>query len=130
MPAILDADAVRKKLAALPVERFDAGNTVLRTGSSTGKLYVLHEGAVETVKDGISLGSVTEPGAVFGEISALLDRPHTADVRALAASTFHVAPRSLVQSDATVALYVAVIMARRIDAANRSLIEARGSLPP
>jgi CRP/FNR family transcriptional regulator, cyclic AMP receptor protein len=130
MAAILDIHAVRRKLAALPVERFAAGQTLLGTGSSTGKLFVLEKGGVETVKDGLSLGTVTEPGAVFGEIAALLDRPHTADVRTLAASTFHVAPRSLVQTDAAVALYVATIMARRIEAANRSLIAVRGSLPP
>ena len=34
---------------------------------------------------------VTEPGAVFGELSVLLDQPHTADVRAVTASQFHVA---------------------------------------
>jgi len=130
MPAILDIDAVRTKIAAMPVECFEAGETVLRTGASTGKLFVLNDGEVETVKDGMALGTVSEPGAVFGEISALLDRPHTADVRALATSTFHIAPRGVVQSDPALALYVATIMAQRIDAANRSLIEARGSLPP
>ena len=34
---------------------------------------------------------MTEPGAVFGELSVLLDQPHTADVRARKASQFHVA---------------------------------------
>lgn len=129
MAAILDIDAVRRKLAALPVEHFAAGQTLLGAGASTGKLFVLARGGVETVKDGLSLGTVTEPGAVFGEIAALLDRPHTADVRTLAKSTIQVASRSLVQTDAAVALYVATIMARRIEAANRSLVRVRGSLP-
>ena len=34
---------------------------------------------------------MTESGAVFGELSVLLDQPHTADVRALEASQFHIA---------------------------------------
>jgi CRP-like cAMP-binding protein len=34
---------------------------------------------------------VAEPGAVFGELSVLLDQPHTADVRALETSQFHIA---------------------------------------
>jgi hypothetical protein len=34
---------------------------------------------------------MAEPGVVFGEISALLDKPHTADVLTLAPSQFHVA---------------------------------------
>ena len=33
--------------------------------------------------------------AVFGELSALLDQPHTADVRALETSKFHVADAAL-----------------------------------
>jgi len=130
MAAILDIDAVRRKLASLPVEHFAAGQMLLGAGASTGKVFVLEKGGVETVKDGLSLGTVTEPGAVFGEIAALLDRPHTADVRTLAPSIFHVAPRSLVQTDAAVALYVATIIAGRIEAANRSLIAVRASLPP
>ena len=34
---------------------------------------------------------MAEPGAVFGELSVLLDKPHTAEVRALEPSQFHVA---------------------------------------
>jgi CRP/FNR family cyclic AMP-dependent transcriptional regulator len=42
-------------------------------------------------KNGVEIATVTEPGAVFGELSVLLDQPHTADVRALEASQFYVA---------------------------------------
>jgi CRP/FNR family transcriptional regulator, cyclic AMP receptor protein len=38
---------------------------------------------------------VMEPGAVFGELSALLNQPHTADVRTLEASEFRVAQADL-----------------------------------
>jgi CRP-like cAMP-binding protein len=65
---------------------------------------------------------VTEPGAVFGEISALLNCPHTADVRALATSEFHVAHPTAIQ-DPTVLLYVAKILARRLDDGNQALVE-------
>src|SRR3974377_354528 len=45
---------------------------------------------VAVAKEGVEIARVTDPGAVFGEISALLDQPH-ADVRALTSSQFHVA---------------------------------------
>ena len=64
---------------------------MLAAASTTGRLLILKEGAVEVVKDGVEIAKVTEPGAVFGELSVLLDQPHTADVRALKASQFHVA---------------------------------------
>jgi CRP-like cAMP-binding protein len=76
---------------ALPLATFQAGETVLAAGSRTGQLLILKKGAVAIVKDGIQLARVAEPGAVFGELATLLDQPHTADVRALETSQFHVA---------------------------------------
>jgi hypothetical protein len=40
--------------------------------------------------EGRQITTVAEPGAFFGEMSVLLARPHTATVRALEPSTFHV----------------------------------------
>ena len=51
---------------------------------------------------------MVEPGAVFGELSALLDQPHTADVRALETSQFHVTDAAdLLAQDSVALLYVA-----------------------
>ena len=81
----------QKSLAALPVTTYQAGETVLGNGSRTNELLILRDGNVAVLKEGVEIAKVTEPGAVFGEISALLDCPHTADVRALTTSQFHVA---------------------------------------
>jgi CRP/FNR family transcriptional regulator, cyclic AMP receptor protein len=43
------------------------------------------------VKEDVEIAKVAEPGAVFGELSVLLDQPHTAHVRALETSQFLVA---------------------------------------
>ena len=72
---------------------------------------------------------VAEPGAVFGELSTLLDQPHTADVRALETSQFHVADAAaLLVQDPLVLLYVAAVLARRLDAANQALIELKSQV--
>src|SRR5262245_1963938 len=71
----------QRKLATLPLVTYRAGETVLSAASTTGRLLILKGGAVAVVKEGVEIARVTEPGAVFGELSVLLDQPHTADVR-------------------------------------------------
>jgi len=78
----------QKRLATLPLATYQAGETVLAAGSRSGRLLILRKGAVAIVKEAIEIAKVAEPGAVFGELSALLDQPHTADVRALETSQF------------------------------------------
>jgi CRP/FNR family cyclic AMP-dependent transcriptional regulator len=91
MTLIPDTAVFQKSLAALPLATYQPGEIPLTAGSKTGLLLILKKGAVAIVKDGIEVAKVTEPGAVFGELSALLDKPHTADVRALETTEFHVA---------------------------------------
>jgi CRP/FNR family transcriptional regulator, cyclic AMP receptor protein len=115
-----------RKLASFPLATYQAGETVLTAGSTTGRLLILREGAVAVVKEGVEIAKVTEPGAVFGELSVLLDQPHTAEVRALEASQFHVADAaSLLRVDPVALLYVATVLAQRLDSANQALIELK-----
>src|SRR5262249_59152660 len=93
------------------------------------KLLLLKQGVVEVVKEGTQIARISEPGAIFGELAALLDQPHTADVRNLERSAFHVADAAtLLANDPTVALYVAAILAGRLDAANVALVEIKHQL--
>jgi CRP-like cAMP-binding protein len=84
-----DPEVWRARLAALPLATYEAGETVFAEGTKTGRLLILKSGAVAIVKGDTEIATVAEPGAVFGELSALLDQPHSADVRALEASEFH-----------------------------------------
>ena len=123
---IPDIAVFQKKLATLPLATYQAGETVLSAASTTGQLLILKEGAVAIVKEGVEIARVTEPGAVFGELSVLLDQPHTADVRALEASQFHVADAAtLLKGDPIALLYVATVLAQRLDSANRGLLELK-----
>jgi CRP-like cAMP-binding protein len=125
----LDPAAFWTKLRALPVARFEIGETVLLAGVSSGRILVLKSGTVEVVRNGTRLAEVSEPGAVFGELSLLLGRPHTADVRALAPTEFHVADAArLLAEDPATLVYVTVLLARRLDATNQALIEVRRQL--
>ena len=126
MPLIPDIAVFRRKLASLPLATYQAGETVLSAASTTGRLLILKEGAVAVEKEGVEIARVTKPGAVFGELSVLLDQPHTADVRALEASQFHVADAAtILRIDPIALLYVATVLAQRLDSANRGLVELK-----
>jgi CRP/FNR family transcriptional regulator, cyclic AMP receptor protein len=127
MPSLIpDFATLETRLAGLPVVKHRAREVVLTAGSQTGGLLFLRSGTVEVVKDGVQIASVNVPGSVFGEQAVLLDQPHTADVRTLEQSEFYVADApAILAADPTVALYVAVTLARRLDAANRWLVAVK-----
>ena len=129
MLLIPDAPSFQKSLAALPLTTYQADETVLAAGSRTGRLLFLKNGAVAVVRQGIEIDWSAKPGMVFGEMSALLNRPHTADVRALETSQFHVANAAdLLAQDHVALLYVAAVLARRLDAANQAVIDLKKAL--
>ena len=120
MPSLIpDFATLERTLAGLPVVKHRAREVLLTAGSKTGALLFLRSGTVEVVKDGVQIASVNAPGSVFGEQAVLLDQPHTADVRTLEQSEFYVADApAMLAGDPTVAVYIAAILARRLDAAN------------
>jgi CRP/FNR family transcriptional regulator, cyclic AMP receptor protein len=129
MALIPDAAKIQKSLAMLPISTYEAGEMVIAAGATTGKLLLLRQGVVEVVREGTQIARISEPGSVFGELAALLDKPHTADVRALERSEFNVADAAtLLTSDPAATLYIAAILAARLDAANVALIEVKRQL--
>jgi CRP-like cAMP-binding protein len=110
-----------------PVQRFDAGKLVLEQRHDSGRLYVLLEGEVEVFREGVRIAKASTPGAVFGEMSALLGGAHTATVRTRKPSTFAVVddPRSFLASSAEASLHVAELLARRLDALNKYLVDVK-----
>jgi CRP/FNR family cyclic AMP-dependent transcriptional regulator len=123
VPLTQDTEVWQRRFAAFPLASYGAGETVFSEGTKTGRLLILKTGLVSIVKGG------TEPGVIFGEISALLDQPHTADVRTLEPSQFHVADAAafLVQDPAAL-LYVATTLARRLDHTNQAFLELKAQL--
>jgi CRP/FNR family transcriptional regulator, cyclic AMP receptor protein len=129
MSLIPDKATFQKNFAALPLSTYQAGETVIADGSRTGRLLILKKGTVAIVKEGTEIARVAEPGAVFGELSVLLDQPHAADVRALETSQFHVADATTLLTQNPIAvLYVATMLAHRLDGANHTLIQLKHQL--
>ncbi len=129
MAFIPDLAAFKKSLASLPVATFEPGQTVLAAGSTTGQLFILRQGLVEVVRDGLQIATVSEPGSVFGELAVILNKPHTADVRAIERSEFHVAnASSLLTENVAALLYVSAMLAQRLDTANEVIVEIKREL--
>ena len=91
MALTFNAESWQKRLATLPLATYGPGEIVFAEGTRTGQLFILRSGLISIVKGDTEIATVSEPGVVFGELSTLLDQPHTADVRTLETSQFYVA---------------------------------------
>src|SRR3982074_869225 len=93
-----------------------AGTLVIHEGGTTGHLYVLIEGRLEVIKGDTVVASIAEPGAVVGEMSVLLEQPHTATVRAAADSTIYEFSdaASCLRDQPELALLIARLLAPRL----------------
>jgi CRP/FNR family cyclic AMP-dependent transcriptional regulator len=123
-PSATDS-ALDKILAALPIATYRTGDTVLVAGSKTGRLLILKSGSVAILKGSVEIAKVKEPGAVIGELSALLDQPHTADVKALEDSQFRVADAALLEKDPVAVLHIARILAQRLVTVDNGFVELK-----
>ncbi|MEQ1942446.1 cyclic nucleotide-binding domain-containing protein [Mesorhizobium sp. VNQ89] len=106
---------------------FTAGSVLLSEGERSGKLYVLAEGTVEVARGDTPVAVVNEAGSVFGEMSVLLDVPHTATVKALSAAKVYVFDdaAAFMKSDPEIALVVARLLAQRLNTATTYLVDLK-----
>jgi CRP-like cAMP-binding protein len=125
MQSILEYCAGAAQLA------FDPGAVLLREGRKTDRLYVLIEGALEIVRDGVQVALVNEPGAILGEMSVLLDVPHTATARALTSGRAYELEqaRTFLRSRPDTAIFLAELLARRLNDATAAVVDLRHHLP-
>ena len=114
-------------VASHPSREFAAGENIIEQGEWSGELLVLVSGEVEILRDDVRLAKAAEPGVIFGEMSALLGGPATATVRAIGAAVFSVIeePRDFMITHPEASLYVAELLARRLDSLNKYLIDVK-----
>src|ERR1700754_788992 len=104
-----------------------AGALIIGEGGTTGHLYVLLDGQLEVAKGGTVVAVISEPGAVLGEMSVLLDQPHSATVRAVSDSTVYEFndAASFLRDQPAVALLIARMLAQRLNVATTYLADLR-----
>jgi len=111
----------------VPLAEFPAGEVLLSEGTTSGNLYVLKEGEIEVLRGNTQVAIVEEPGAVFGEMSVLLQRPHTASVRTTTPCTLYVFDdaASFLRSKPDIAFHVARLLAGRLNSATSYLADIK-----
>ena len=77
-PIMGPVDDLLALCADLPREQVAAGDVLIAEGAPPGAMFVLVSGTVVVERDGTAFARVDFPGAVFGEMSWVLDRPATA----------------------------------------------------
>jgi CRP/FNR family cyclic AMP-dependent transcriptional regulator len=100
----------------LKIASVKAGGVILTEGERLGKIYILKEGQVEVIRERTQVTHIDEPGSIFGEMSVLLDMPHSATVKALSATKLYEIPDALTFLDKRpeFSLHIATMLARRL----------------
>jgi CRP/FNR family cyclic AMP-dependent transcriptional regulator len=108
----------------IPIRSFAPGAILLADGKKSGLLYILIEGDVEILKGDFQINTVSEPGAIFGEMSILLGSPHTATVRTLTHCSVHIIEDgdAFLQSNKEFAYDLSKLLAQRLHAVTTYLV--------
>jgi CRP-like cAMP-binding protein len=121
MASILD------KCVGVPRKEFALGTILLSEDETSGRLYILAEGSVEVLRGDTQVAIIGEAGAVFGEMSVLLNRPHTATVRAVSKVGVFVFDdaASFLKSNPEIAFFLGRLLAERLNAATTYLVDLK-----
>lgn len=105
----------------------EAGTELLTEGTTSGHLYVLADGVLEVLRGDTQVALVADEGAVFGEMSVLLDTPHTATVRAYIPSVVYAFEdaAAYLKADPEIAFFIARLLAQRLNAATSYLVDLK-----
>jgi CRP/FNR family transcriptional regulator, cyclic AMP receptor protein len=119
--------SILEKCADAPQQRLPSGAILLSEGETSGRLFVLAEGSVEVLRGNTQVALVAEPGAVFGEMSVLLNRPHTATVKAASEVRVYVFDNaeSFLKSSPEIAFLLGRLLAERLNAATTYLVDLK-----
>lgn len=101
----------------LPEARFKAGDILIPEGPTTGLMFILAAGEIEILRGGTVVATIHEPGAIFGEMAALLQAAHSATVRAAGdVVAFRIDDaRAFLQNRPEIVFHVACILAQRLN---------------
>ena len=119
--------AVLGACADLEQERFEPGAVLISEGPSTSRMFILVRGEVEVLRGEVQVAEVHEPGAIFGEMSALLDIRHSASVRAVTEVVVYRIDDAgqFLQKNTEIVFHVARILARRLFDATSYLVDIK-----
>jgi CRP/FNR family transcriptional regulator, cyclic AMP receptor protein len=119
--------SILEKCTDAPRQRLLPGAILLSEGETSGRLYVLAEGSIEVLRGNTQVALIAEPGAIFGEMSVLLNRPHTATVKTASKVCVFVFEdaESFLKSNPEIAFLLGRVLAERLNAATTYLVDLK-----
>lgn len=113
--------------ADLPLEEVEAGGVLIHEGAPPSRMLVLVSGTVTVERDGTPFARIDFPGAIFGEMSWILDKPATATARATTDVVVHVVddPERFFRDRPGAALAVLEMTATRLDGLTQYLVDVK-----
>lgn len=113
--------------AGLPVQTMAAGDVLIHEGLRPASMLVLISGSASIERDGVPFARVDTPGAVFGEMSVVLDQVATATVRASSdVEVYTIAePLQFLREKPGAALAVLRVTAARLDGMTQYLVDVK-----
>ena len=101
--------------AHLPVIEVAPGEAIINEGGRSGSIWVLVSGALRVRKGDIQVNTITNPGALVGEMSVLQGTEHGATVEATEPSVLrHAADGHSLLNDPAITKIVAIGLAERL----------------
>lgn len=121
------SDPLLAAAADLPQATYPADSVLIEEGTDPGRLLVLVSGEVVVERDGVPFARIDRPGAIFGEMAAVLRQPASATVRAVTDVRVHVAddPEAFLTEHPGAALAVLRVTAARLDRMTQYLVDVK-----
>lgn len=116
-----------ERCADLPTRDLAEGEVLVEEGRSGDEMYVVVDGSFAVIRDSTTVAAISDPGAVIGEIAALLDATATASVVATKPSRVRVVadPVGFMATDAEGLLEVTRLLATRLQRMTSYLADIR-----
>src|SRR6187402_460054 len=118
---------ILQSVGGYPVTVLGPRGVLVGEGDNSGKLYVLRSGDLEIVRDGSLVASLGEAGSIVGEMSVLLNQPHTATVRTRQGAEVHVVsdPHAFLDANPAISRQIAQLLAVRLQKTTALLVDMR-----
>lgn len=113
--------------SSISLRFYAPGEVLVPQWGKLGTLFILKSGEVEVERNGAIISRTSQPGTLFGEMSVLLDRPHSASVRAVEAVEAYVVadPLAVLEQRPAWTLQLARLLAQRLATTTAALVAAR-----
>lgn len=111
---------------AAPTLELAKGDILIDQGRKDGKLYVLDSGVLAVERDGVKIATIDQFDSLIGEMSLLLDKPHSATVRAETEARVRMVDDAMLvlERQPMITLRLATLLCQRLDTTSALLAEA------